>query len=89
MAFLSPILGAVAGSLLGKLFGQGEDGIRNVKNTGLYKLHKGEVVIKAKDAKKVPKALKMKQASKPQPIPKNDMKKLMGTSMKKSKGSKK
>jgi hypothetical protein len=82
MAFLAPLLGAVAGPLLGKIFGQGEDGIRNVPKTGLYKLHKGEVVVKKKDAMKIPKAIKMKQASKPQPIPKKEMKKLMAKSKK-------
>jgi hypothetical protein len=63
MAFLLPLLAP----LVGKLIGGGESGIRNVRKTGLYALHKGEVVVKAKDAKKIPKAVKMKQLKNPQP----------------------
>lgn len=61
---MAGLLASLAIPLLGKLFG-GEDGIRNVPKTGVYVLHKGEMVVKKKDAKKVPKALKMKQAKKP------------------------
>lgn len=78
MAFLAPILGGLASSLFGKIMG-GEEGMRKVPKTGVYMLHKGEVVIKKKDAKKVPKALKMKQMAKPKPtkVTKSMMKKSM------------
>jgi hypothetical protein len=61
---MAGILASLALPLIGKLFG-GEDGIRNVPKTGVYVLHKGEVVVKKKDAMKIPKAIKMKQAKMP------------------------
>lgn len=63
---MAGILASLAIPLLGKLFG-GEDGIRNVPKTGVYVLHKGEVVVRKRDASKMPKALKMKQAKMPKP----------------------
>lgn len=64
---MAGLLAALAAPLIGKLFGGGEDGIQKVPKTALYALHKGEMVIKKKDAKKVPKALKAKQSKAPKP----------------------
>lgn len=61
---MAGFLAALAAPLLGKLFG-GEDGIRKVPKTAMYVLHKGEMVVKKKDAMKVPKSIKDKQAKAP------------------------
>ena len=63
---MASILAALAGPLIGKLFGGG-DGIQSVPKTGMYVLHKGEMVVKKKDAKKIPKTIKDNQSKKPKP----------------------
>ena len=64
---MASILAALAGPLIGKLFGGGKEGIQSVPKTGMYVLHKGEMVVKKKDAKKIPKSIKDKQSKKPKP----------------------
>lgn len=64
---MAGLLASLAIPLIGKLFGGGEDGIQKVPKTGMYVLHKGEMVVKKKDAKKIPKNIKDKQSKKPQP----------------------
>lgn len=63
---MAGILASLAIPLLGKLFG-GEDGIKSVKKTGVYVLHKGEMVVPKHKVKKVPKSVSKGIPSKPKP----------------------
>lgn len=64
---MAGLLASLAIPLLGKLFGGGEDGIKSVKKTGMYVLHKGEMVVPKHKTKKVPSSLKKALPSKPKP----------------------
>ena len=64
---MAGILAALAAPLIGKLFGGGESGIKSVKKTGMYVLHKGEMVVPKHKVKKVPKSVAKGLPMKPKP----------------------